>query len=160
SQERTMAHWRLDGSRALMQDTSNVRQSRRFQRRKSSRAQPPLRRPGARNERHAQWPLTVKDSAVWFGISDLQRLRSDLDSSERANGDPGDPYLHARLDRRRRRWTDAPARGTTRISACYPRTDYIATGGCERSGRSLATDHAVPPRTRGPRPLTPGSADS
>ena len=75
-QERAVAARRLGGSRALMQDASDVRRRRRFQRRESGRAEPPLRHPRARHGRDPQRPVAVEASTVRLGIPDLQRLRA------------------------------------------------------------------------------------
>ena len=121
-QERAVADRRLGGSRALVQDAADVRRRRRFQRRESGRTESPLRHSRARHGRHPQWLVAVENSAVRIGLPDLQRLRPRGDPPERADGNSGDPHLHARFDRRRRRWADAPTGRTSGIPARHPRT--------------------------------------
>ena len=87
--ERAVAAGRVGRSRALVQDASELRRRRGFQRRASSGPESPLRHPGARHGRRAQRVVALEDSTVRVGIPDLQRLRPRGDPPERLDGASG-----------------------------------------------------------------------
>src|SRR5262249_46143906 len=133
-------------SRALHEDASD-RRRRRPPDSHARRTQPAFRRARARDGLDPQRPRLDQAAAVRRRLPDLQRLRARRDSPERADGAAGGPHLHARLDWRGRRWSNASADRAADLAACDPAPHRAAPGRCQRSRRSLARDHddAPPP---------------
>ena len=116
-----LADRRRGRPRAVDQHPPDLRGRRRLQRRELCRPQLPLRRARARHERRAERHVAVQDPRLRLGLPDLQRLRPAGDPAQRADGDPDDPHLHARLRsasartaRRISRWSSSPRCGRSR----------------------------------------------
>ena len=119
------------------EDPSHVRRRRRLRARRPDRAQLPLRGPRARGGGDRQRHGGDEAPPLLVGVPDLLRLRPRRDPAVGADGDPGDPHLHPRLDRGRR----GRARRTSRSSSS-PRCGRCPACSCS----------ARPTRTRSSRP--------
>ena len=99
----------------------------------------------------------VKVPAVRIGLLHLQRLCPPLDPDLGHHGDPDDPRLHPRLDRRRRGRPDPPARRATGQPPGHPRPEADPPGRRQRVRRGLEGHHEPDPRARrlGPHPAGP-----
>ena len=81
----------------------------------------PLRHPRARDGGVRQRHGADQGPPVRCRVPHLQRLRATLDPACGDHGDPDDPHLHPRLDRRRRGRTDPPADRAARQPPGDPR---------------------------------------
>ena len=136
---------RIGRSRPIEQDHSDVRRRRRFPGRQSGREEPPFRHPRARDGRDRERAVLSKIrpyGATFFIFSDYARPAIRLSALMEL---PTHFRLHARCDGRRRRRTDSPARGASRILARHPRAGHSAARRCQRSRRGLPLHHAASP---------------
>ena len=154
-----MARRRCSRSRTLDEDTADVRRSRRLRPGRSRRPQLPLRRARVRLGGDRERPRALEAAAVLVGLPHLLGLRARRDPALRAHGDPGDPHLHARLDRRRRGRSDAPAGRAARVAPRDARAARVQAGRRERGRRDLAVRRAAAARAGGARALAAGAAD-
>ena len=92
------------------------------------RAQHAFRHPRACHGIDSERAFALEAAAVRLGFSDLQRLHARAHPVERADGDPGHLYLHARFDRRWRRRPHPPAGGATDFAAGHSGADRAAAG--------------------------------
>ncbi len=124
------------------------------------RPQPALRHPRARDGRRDERHRAVEGPQLRLGLLRVRRLLPAADPPRGDHGDPGHPHLHARLDRRRRGWSDAPADRAPRVAARDPGPHRAAPRRRERGRRSVARDRRHQASPGRPRAVAPGDADA
>ncbi len=129
-------------------------QRRRLPARQPGRPPASLRDPRARVGGDLERTLALEAAPVVVDVPDLLRLRAPRDPAVGADGDPGDPHLHARLDRPRRGRPDPPAGRAARLASRRPGAQRDPPLRRERGRRGVACDHGGrPPADRaGPDP--------
>ena len=96
---------------------------------------------------------------VLVRLPHLLRLRAGPDPALRADGDPGRPHLHARLDRGGRGRSDPPAGRAARVAAGDSGAPRVPARGRERGGGDMALRRPAQAGAGGARPLAAGAAD-
>ena len=102
--------------------------------------------------------VAVEAEAAVVHLPHLQRLRAPGDPAELADGAAGDPSLHPRLDRARRRRADPPAGRAARLVAGDPGPGRDPPRRRQRDRRGLEGGDGPPPPAGGAGADPPGRA--
>ncbi len=97
-----------------------------------------FRHPRACDGRGRERACTVQGARLRRRLPHFLGLHETADPVERSDGAAGHLHLHARFDRRRRGWSDAPTGRAIGRAPQHSRPDHAASRRCQRSGRSLA----------------------
>ena len=154
--------WLIGGAADLAPSTKthlDIRRCRRSRSRHAGRPQHALRHPRACDGRDPERARTVQGPALRRGLPDLLRLHEAADPPCRADGAAGHLCLHARLDRRGRGRTDAPAGRAARRFAQHSGTHHAPSRRRQRGRRSVARHHRSPAPAGLSGAEPPGAAD-